>query len=112
MGDWAVNIAELAVYLSAHEHLGAFLDFPRMGEAVQTMLRNGLDSLTNKDTKLARNVLRMDDQVDAANRKMYVTLQEWMHKNPDGIERASHRYHAARTSDSHFPVCWPRGICV
>lgn len=96
MGDLAVNIAERAAYLSTHEPLGAVLDFPRMAEAVQTMLRNSLDSLTNKDTKLARNVLKMDDEIDAANKQMYVTLQDWMHKNPDGIERAVHLLSASR----------------
>ena len=60
------------------------------------MLRNSLDALTNKDTKLARTVLKMDDQIDAANRKMHVTLQEWMHKNPDAIERAVHLLSASR----------------
>ena len=44
MGDLAVNITERAAYLSAHEHLGAALDFPRMAEGVQTMLRNSLDA--------------------------------------------------------------------
>ena len=96
MGDLAVNIAERAAYLSTHEHLAAALDFPRMAEGVQTMLRNSLDALTNKDTELARNVLKMDDQIDAANRKMYVILQEWMHNNPDAIERAVHLLSASR----------------
>lgn len=96
MGDLAVNIAERAAYLSTHEHLGVALDFPRMAEGVQTMLRNSLDALTNKDTALARNVLKMDDEIDAANRKMYIILQEWMHKNPDSIERAVHLLSASR----------------
>ena len=96
MGDLAVNIAERAAYLSTHEHLRVALDFPRMAEGVQTMLRNSLDALTNKDTALARNVLKMDDEIDAANRKMYIILQEWMHRNPDGIERAVHLLSASR----------------
>ncbi|NIA06645.1 MAG: phosphate signaling complex protein PhoU [Actinobacteria bacterium] len=96
MGDLAVNIAERAAYLSTHEHLGAALDFPRMAEGVQTMLRNSLDALTNMDAKLARGVLKMDDEIDAANKQMYVILQKWMHKNPDSIERAVHLLSASR----------------
>ena len=96
MGDLAVNIAERAAYLSTHERLGLSLDFPRMTEGVQTMLRNSLDALTHMDTKLARNVLTMDDEIDDANRKMYVVLQEWMHKDPDSIERAVHLLSVSR----------------
>jgi phosphate transport system protein len=96
MGDLAVNIAERAAYLSTHEHLAAKLDFPGMAEGVQTMLRNSLDALTNKDTKLARKVLQMDDDIDSANRQMYLTLQNLMHLDPDTVERAVHLLSASR----------------
>ena len=52
--------------------------------------------LTNEDIRLARNVLKMDDEIDSANKQMYVILQDWMHKNPDSIERAVHLLSASR----------------
>ena len=88
MGDLAVNIAERAVYLAAHPQLEVALDFTQMAEDVRTMVRASLDSLTHKDTKLAREVLEMDDKVDAANRNMFVLMEELMHKDPDTVKRA------------------------
>jgi len=40
------------------------LDFNRMAEVVRTMVRSSLDAHVNEDTKLARTVRLMDDEVD------------------------------------------------
>ena len=96
MGDLAVNIAERAAYLSTHEQLNVSLDFLRMVEGVRTMVRKSLDALIGMDTSLAREVLDMDDDIDAINREMYITLQGLMRKEPDTIERAVHMLSASR----------------
>jgi len=88
MGDLAVNIAERAVYLSAHPQLEVALDFTRMADDVRDMVRASLDSLTKKDTKLARDVLAMDDKIDDANRKMFDIMEELMRRDPDAVKRA------------------------
>lgn len=96
MGDLAVNIAERAVYLSTHEPLAVALDFPCMAEGVRTMVSDSLDALTKVDTALARGVLAMDDEIDAANRETFFTLQKLMHDDPRTIERAVHMLSASR----------------
>ena len=88
IGDLAVNIAERAVYLSAHEPLKATLNFPRMADGARKMVRKSLDALIGMDANLARIVLTMDDEIDDLNREMYTTLQDLMHQNPECIERA------------------------
>ncbi len=88
MGDLAVNIAERALYLSAHPQLEVSLDFTQMAEDVRTMVRASLDALTNQNTKLAREVLAMDDKIDAANRKMFDLMEEQMRNDPETIKRA------------------------
>ena len=88
MGDLAVNIAERALYLSAHPQLEVSLDFTQMAEDVRTMVRSSLDALTNQNTKLARDVLAMDDKIDAANRKMFALMEEQMRADPENISRA------------------------
>lgn len=60
------------------------------------MVRNSLDSLTTLDTKLARDVLTQDDEIDAANREMFRALQELMHQDNQTIERAVHMLSASR----------------
>lgn len=96
MGDLAVNIAERAVYLATHEQLNIALDLPSMAEGVTNMVKASLDALTNRDTKLARKILVMDDEIDAANRKMYIDLQDLMYKDKTTIKRAIHLLSASR----------------
>ncbi len=96
VGDLAVNIAERAIYLSTREMLTVTLDLPEMISDVITMLRGSLDALTQKDTKLARRIIAMDDKVDEANRKAFKVLQQLMHKNPNTIKRAVHLLSASR----------------
>ena len=96
MGDLAVNIAERASYLSLKENLNITLDFPRMVESVQRMVDESLTALINMDTKLARKVLLMDDEVDDINRDMYVILQKEMKENSESVERAVHLLSTSR----------------
>ncbi len=90
IGDLAVNIAERALYLSNNEPLQAVLKFPRMADGARKMVRKSLDALIGMDTKLARNVLTLDDEIDDLNREMYSTLQVIMRDNPETIDRAVH----------------------
>ena len=90
IGDLAVNIAERAAYLSKCDALQISLNFSGMVDKVREMLRRSLDALASANAKLAREVLAMDDEVDDANREMFVSLQRLMHEDPTTIERAVH----------------------
>lgn len=96
MGDLAINIAERAAYLSNHDPLGVPLDFHRMAEVAREMIQVSLNSLLNLDTKLARKVLAMDDEVDNINKQMFMILEEIMIKEPATIRRAIHLLSASR----------------
>ncbi len=109
VGDLAVNIAERARYLSTQEMLNVTVDLPEMASDVTEMLRGSLDALTQKNTKLARQIIAMDDKVDEANRKVYKILQQLMHENPDTIKRALHLLstsrHLERIADLATNIC-------
>lgn len=96
IGDLAVNIAERAVYLSRRDPLQVSLDFPGMAKQVRDMLHRSLDALATENTTFAQEVLAMDDTVDAANRAVFVRLQELMHKSPETIKRAVHLLSVSR----------------
>ncbi|MCI0651818.1 MAG: phosphate signaling complex protein PhoU [Planctomycetes bacterium] len=96
VGDLAGSIAERAAYLASHEPIGVPLDFNRMAEEVRSMLRGCLDALVNLDTNRARDVLRMEDEVDTICRDMFVALQDLMRRSPPTIERAIHTLSACR----------------
>ncbi len=96
MGDLAVNITERAKYLTQKEKLNVSLDFPHMTELVQTMVRESLKALIERDTSIARNVLIMDDEVDALNKNMYQVLQKMMMEDSSTVKRAIHTLSSSR----------------
>ncbi|HUU46167.1 MAG TPA: phosphate signaling complex protein PhoU [Acidobacteriota bacterium] len=104
MGDLAVNIAERAAFLTAHDPIAVPLRIQELGEKVRAMVRGSLDALINRDPVLARQICADDDEVDAINRDFYTRLQAAMRENPEIIERAinvlSASRHLERMADS------------
>ena len=96
IGDLAVNIAERASYLAGAEALAVPIDFAPMAEKAQEMLTKSLDSFVNMDTALAKQVLDMDNEVDAMNRRMYCAVYELIRKNPEDVEVLLHLLSASR----------------
>jgi phosphate transport system protein len=90
MGDLAINIAEMAKCLATQPELKISLDFTKMMEFTQKMVRESLDALVNKDSGLARKICRDDDVVDDFKRQMFNELIKHMKENPDTIERSTH----------------------
>lgn len=96
MGDLAVNIAGRSVALCHQPMLRVPLDIEDMAQRVREMVRHALDALVNQDTKLARQVLQDDSEVDRIHREMFSTLNEVMRSDPDTIERATHTLSASK----------------
>lgn len=82
IGDLAVNIAERAVFLSTMPPPEVPLDFTRMMENVQSMVKKSLDALVRLDGALAREVCADDDAVDAMNREMYDVIKDGIQRRP------------------------------
>jgi phosphate transport system protein len=81
IGDLAVNIAEEVLTVS-HLPLHDFHpDLPRMAGMVLDMLRRSLTAFVNQDVKLAREVCRADDEVDALDRSIIQDLAAIMVKD-------------------------------
>ncbi len=96
MADLAVNIAERANYLTKKDKLNVSLDFVIMTECVQNMVQESLKALIEKDTAIARSVLKMDDEVDDLNRQMYEVLQKVMMEDASTVKRAVHMLSTSR----------------
>ena len=89
MGDFAVNVAQRATYLSRKDPIAfppAFIEI--MSRSIRTMVHDSLDALVKLDVELARNVIEMDNDVDDVNRQMYVLLQASMEKDTATIKRS------------------------
>jgi phosphate transport system protein len=96
IGDLAVNIAERAVFLAGQDVVQSEFDFEGMARKAQQMVKMALDSLVNQDSSLARQVLAMDDEVDAMNRQMYEQVREGIRRHPDQLVAHTHLLSASR----------------
>ncbi|MBT6716503.1 MAG: phosphate signaling complex protein PhoU, partial [Nitrospina sp.] len=85
IADLSVNIAERAVYLSTQARVELPFDLQDMAQKVRSMLKRSLDSLVNRDDKLARQVCEDDDAVDDLNREMYGCVERAIKKDPDNL---------------------------
>ena len=96
IGDLAVNIGERAMFVSTRERIDIPFDFPTMSKIVKTMLKKSLDSLVNMDASLAKDVCKMDDDVDTINRQMYDQVREGICKHPNNLELLTHLLSTSR----------------
>jgi phosphate transport system protein len=88
MGDQAVNIAERALALVDQPPLALVLDMAAMAAQVQQMVRKSLNALVQHDVTEARQVRRLDDEIDELNRRLYVVVRDLVLETPTAIERA------------------------
>ena len=90
MGDYAEGIGKIGVMMDAQLPLKPLIDLPRMAELATGMLRRSLDALVARDVALARQVAGDDDDVDALYDQVYAELVQFMVRDPETIERATH----------------------
>ena len=85
MGDQVVNIAERINFLADKERVVADLDFVAMGEIASKMVNLAVAALVRRDSKLAAEVMAMDDDLDALHARSFKVVQEVMAENPGVI---------------------------
>lgn len=96
IADLTVNIAERAQALA--EYLGMPLpsQLDRMADLAMEMVRAALDSFVNMDSRQARRIIRLDDQVDRLNDESIAYLQQRMQENSAAIAPCLHFFSAVR----------------
>lgn len=88
IGDHAVNIAEQTIYLADKPTVKPFIDIPRMADKAIQMLQESLDAFVNKDSQLAIDVCKKDDEVDALESQIVRELVTYMISDPQTIDRS------------------------
>ncbi|OYP32377.1 phosphate signaling complex protein PhoU [Rhodopirellula sp. MGV] len=96
MGDTACNIAERAKALCKFPLFTVPDELSEMVDTSIKMVRQALDSFINCDSRMANEVIQMDDIVDALNRVVIDQLQEVMKSDRELIEPAVHCFSASR----------------
>ena len=87
IGDLAVNIAERTLDLLKVPPLKLRLNIPKMAAASQAMLKDSLNAFVNKDSKLAYEVCKRDDEVDDLNHEIFMELLKAKAEDQKPVER-------------------------
>jgi phosphate transport system protein len=88
MGDYAVDICERALELNEEPQLKPYIDIPRMAEIAEGMVRDALQAFLEKNTALAYEVIKRDDEVDQLTVQTFNELLLFMIKDSTTITRA------------------------
>lgn len=89
MGDLSVDIAKVVVRLEGQTLIKPLIDLPRMGEIVQMMTRESIQSFVQENVDLAYKMAKDDDLVDALYSQMIRELFTIMMENPKTISQAN-----------------------
>lgn len=87
IGDHAVNVAEGAERLAALRGAKPNIDLRYMADIAMSMLSDALSSFISRDTAMAREVIRRDDELDARNESLIRELLTYMAETPAMISR-------------------------
>jgi phosphate transport system protein len=103
IGDLAANLGERTLQLLESDPIAVPDDFRRMVDLVQSMVRDALNSLVDRDADRARHVCEVDDEVDDLHRQMFSYLEGTIMKDPSvcaqGICLISASKHLERIAD-------------
>jgi len=82
IGDLAVNVARKAAAISNESSVEVPFDLERMGEMVESMLRDSLDAMVRLDAAAAQDVCRRDDEVDRIKHEARREIEERVCREP------------------------------
>jgi phosphate transport system protein len=89
IADLAVNICERVVELGTEPQLKPYVDIPRMGHEVESMLREALDAFVAKDATRARAIIDRDETLDALYDQVFRELLTFMMEGAHNVYRAT-----------------------
>jgi phosphate transport system protein len=96
MGDLAEDIAERAQCLAHMPEVPFPPKLQRMTDLTTLMVRQSLDAFVHLDARLARQVCRLDDEVDRYNREIIAELIKAMQEAPERVEAGLSYFSAIR----------------
>ena len=82
IGDQAADISELVVMMNGAPHLMEPIHIPAMADASIAMVKRSIDAFVARDAKMAGEVIRADDEVDALFDKVRAELTQLIASDP------------------------------
>jgi phosphate transport system protein len=86
MGDHAGSVAKQARKLAPHAPLKDYVDLPRLGELVAELVHGIIRALVEIDEARAREVAKLDDQVDDLYHRIFDEVLRLMREDPVNVE--------------------------
>jgi len=109
MGDYAEGIANVTLMIGEERALALPTEVPLMASRGIEMLRDGVESFLERDVAKAKNVCKLDDEVDALYDRTFRELLVSMIQEPEGITQATRLMWAAhnleRFADRVTNIC-------
>lgn len=89
IADHAVDISKITVRLSNEKYIKELIDIPRMGELTTKMVKESIDAYVKQDAEKAKEVAKLDDEVDAIHKQIFRELLLIMMEDPKKINQAT-----------------------
>jgi phosphate transport system protein len=109
IGDYAEGIANITIMIGDEPPLKPLIDIPRMGEITVEMINKSLQSLVARDVEMAKQVVSMDNVMDALNDQIFRELITFMMIDPKTINRATRliwvAHNLERAADRATNIC-------
>ena len=109
IGDYAEGTAKIVVMIGDEPPLKPLIDIPRMAELTIEMIDKSLQSFVNRDVKLAKHVVTMDNVVDGLYDQVFRELLTFMMVDPKTINRATRliwvAHNLERAADRVTNIC-------
>jgi len=91
IADNAVSISQRAISVAGYpRQKKPVLTLDRMTEKALDMLGKALDALVNADLNLARNIIIVDEEVDALHAQNYELFKEQIRRDPASVDFLLH----------------------
>ncbi len=109
IGDYADGIAKIVILIGDEPPLKPLIDIPRMKDITVEMIRGSLQSFTESNDKMAKQVVSMDSTVDDLYDQVFRELLTFMMADPRTIGRATRliwvAHNLERAADRATNIC-------
>jgi phosphate transport system protein len=89
IADHAVDISKITLRLADEKYIKELIDIPRMGEVATKMIKESIDAYVKQDAEKAKEVAKMDDEIDAFHKQIFRELLLIMMEDPKKINQAT-----------------------
>lgn len=90
MADHATDIAKVTVRLEGQKLIKELVDIPRMAQRVVAMTKEALEAFVARDVERAKQMVAMDDEIDATYRRIFDEIMAIMQSRPEHVRQATY----------------------